>query len=400
MSKKLFEGIRVIDFSNNVGGPLCASIFADFGADVIKVEKPGTGDDSRGYTPYVEGISYSNLWLNRGKKSICLDVKNPAGKEIFLGLLKDADILIESSRPGVMARLGLSWEELHPKFPQLIMVSISGFGQYGPYKDLPGYDMIAQAVSGLIDTTGYAHLPAVKLGPSICDFTTGYNAYGALASALYYREKCGVAQYIDLALADCALGLNDYTESAICDPSTHRNGNHHVIVAPYGIFSCEKGDIALSAINPKLWDALCTLMGKQYLLEDPDLDTSGKRAFPENCKRIVAEIEEWLNSLPDMDYAEKALREVGIPCAKITKCSETQYDPHYIEREMIIDFPTPQFSVPTMKSRGQAIKMSETPAVLGPGPSLNRHKDEILKDVLGYSEEDIKALGDNGAFGK
>lgn len=401
MAKKLFEGVRVIDFGNNVAGPLCGAMFADFGAEVIKVEKPGLGDDSHGFTPYVEDVSLTNLWLNRGKKSIVLDAKNPEGKKLLLELLEDADVLIESFKPGVMARLGLAWEDLHPKFPKLIMYSASAFGQYGPYKDLPGYDMIAQAVSGLIDTTGYADLPAVKIGPSICDYACAYNAFGAIAGALYHRDVLGgEGQHIDIALAECGLAMNDHTELAICDPTVHRAGNHHVILGPYGIFNAKGDSIALAALNPKLWTALCTVMGKPHLIDDPDLDTAGKRAIPENCKRVVSEIEGWLETLPNMDEAQRILREANIPCAKITKLKDLQYDPHFIERGMIVDFPTPQLSVPSVKARGQQIHMSGTPAEIGPGPQLNEHGNQILKEVLGYDEAQIEAMRENGAFGK
>ena len=400
MAKKIFEGIRVIDLGNNIAGPLAAAMMADFGADVIKVEKPGMGDDSHGFTPYAEGISITNLWLNRGKRSIVLDIKTPEGKKIFLQLLEDAAVLVESFKPGVMKRLGLDWETLHPLYPKLIMYSASAFGQDGPYMDLPGYDMIAQAVSGLIETTGYPDLPAVKIGPSICDYACAYNGFGAIAAALFYRDRGGEAQHIDIALAECGLAMNDHTEMAVNDPTVHRAGNHHVILGPYGIFSAKSGSIALAALNPKLWTALCSVMDKPHLAEDPDLDTSGKRAAPENRQRITAEIEEWLDTLPDMDEAQRILREAGIPCAKIMKLNALQYDPHFIERQMIIDFPTPQLSVPSVKTRGNQIHMSAAPAEIGPGPQLNQHGEEILREILGYSEEEIAALRESGAIGK
>ncbi len=398
--KKLFEGIRVIDFGNNVAGPLCAAMLADFGADVIKVEKPVLGDDSHGFTPYVEGKSVTNLWLNRGKRSIVLDTKNSEGKRLFKELLKDADVLIESFKPGVMARLGFSWEDLHPDFPRLIMFSASAFGQNGPYKELPGYDMIAQAVSGLIDVTGYSDLPPVKIGPSICDYACSYNGFGAIAGALFYRERTGIAQYIDISLAECGLAMNDHTELAICDPTVHRNGNHHVILGPYGIFNAKGGSIAIAALNPKLWTTLCTLMGREELINDPELDTSGKRADPKVLPRVVEAIEGWLNTCSGIDEAQGILRASDIPCAKITKVKDLQYDPHYIERGMIIDFPTPQFSVPAVKARGEQIHMSETPAEIRPGPEINQHAGEILREVLGYNDTQIGSFIEKGAFGR
>ena len=399
MSKKMFDGVRVVDFGNNVAGPLAAAMLADFGADVIKVEKPGLGDDSHEIMPYVEGVSITNLWLNRGKRSIVLDIKNPVGKNLFMELLATADVIIETFKPGVMKRLGLSWEDLHPVFPRLIMFSASAFGQYGPYKDIPGYDMIAQAASGLIDTNGYADLPAVKIGPSICDYSCAYNGFGAIAGALYYREKSGEGQYIDISLAECGLAMNDHTELGIIDSTVHRSGNHHVIIGPYGIFNANNDSIALAALNPKLWTSLCNLMGKPELIDSPGFKTSGERAKPENRERLVEIIESWLCSLHSIDEAESLLREAGIPCAKITKIKDLQNDKHFIERNMIIDFPTPQLSVPNVKTRGEQIHMSATPAIIGPGPSLNQHGDEILKTVLGYSGDQIEDFKKNGAFG-
>ena len=399
-AKKMFEGIRVIDFGNNIAGPLCGAMLADFGADVIKVEKPVLGDDSRGFTPTVEGKSLTNLWVNRGKRSIVLDVKNPEGKRLFKELLKTADVLIESFRPGVMARLGLSWEELHAEFPRLIMYSASAFGQYGPYKDLPGYDMIAQAVSGLIETTGYPEYPAVKIGPSICDYACAYNGFGAIAGCLFYRERSGEGQHIDIALAECGLSMNDHTEMAICNPDVQRAGNHHVILAPYGVFNANGDSIAIAALNPKLWESLCNLMGRPDLIDDPDMDTTGHRAVPEVRARVIEAIEGWLATLPSMDDAQTMLRELGIPCAKITKLKDLQYDKHFIERKMIIDFPTPQLSTPTFKMRGEHIHLSETPAEIKPGPELNQHADEILKGELGMTDADVAELIAAGAFGK
>lgn len=397
--KKLFEGIRVIDFGNNVAGPLAGAMLADFGADVIKVEKPVLGDDSHGFTPYVDGKSITNLWLNRGKRSIVLDVKNPEGKRLFKELLKTADVLIESFKPGVMDRLGLGWKSLHAEFPRLIMYSASAFGQDGPNKDLPGYDMIAQAVSGLIDTTGYADLPAVKIGPSICDYACAYNGFGAISAALFYRERTGIAQHIDISLAECGLAMNDHVEMAVADPNLRRNGNHHVLLGPYGIFNCKTGSIVIAALNPKLWEILCNLTGHPELVHDPDLSVSGMRADPKFLPRVIEMIEGWLDTLPSIEEAQRILREAGIPCAKITRLNELQYDEHFIQRGMVVDFPTPQLSVPSFKARGQHIHMSETPAEVKPGPEINEHAEEILQDILGYDTTAIQGLIAKGAFG-
>lgn len=401
--KKLFEGVRVIDFGNNIAGPLSGTMLADFGADVIKVEKPVLGDDSRGFSPVIDGKSITYLWLNRGKRSVVLDVKNPEGKRLFKELLKTADVLIESSRPGVMARLGLSWEELHAEFPQLIMYSASAFGQNGPYRDLPGYDMIAQAVSGLIETNGYPDLPPCRIGPAICDYVCAHNGFGAIAAALYYRDHSEdhEGQHIDISLADCGMAINDYFHSAVLDPATHRSGNHHVMMAPYGVFNANGSSITIGALSPKLWAGLCELIGKPEWADASEFDTSGKRGMPENRQMIITAIEAWLSNFSDMSEPEKIMRDAGIPCAKSTKLKDLKDDPHFRERKMIVDFPLPQLtSRKSMPMRGSHIHMSATPAEIKPGPDLNEHADEIFRKEMGLSDAQMSDLIAAGAFGK
>jgi len=398
--KKLFEGIRVIDFSNNVAGPLAAAMLADFGADVIKVEKPILGDDSRGFVPFIDDKSLSSLWVNRGKRSIVLDAKNPEGKRLLMELLKDADVLVESFKPGVMKRLGLSWEDLKDEFPHLIMYSASAFGQTGPYKDLPGYDMIAQAASGLIDITGYPDLPPSKMGPSVCDYACAYSGFGGISAALFYRERTGIGQHIDVSLAETGVALNDHVDLGFIDRTLSRRGNHHVLLGPYGIFNSKSGNITIAALNPNLWGKLCMLMGKEEYSNHPDFDNPGKRAIPAIQAQVTAMIEGWLNTFDSVDDAEKLLLKEGVPCSKIKMVRELEWDPHYSERGIICDFPTPTLSVKKVRARGNQIFMSETPAVIGPGPDLNQHADEILKGVLGYSDEQIAELIVKGAFGR
>ncbi len=397
--KKLFEGIRVIDFSNNVAGPLAAAMLADFGADVIKVEKPVLGDDSRGFVPFIDGKSLSSLWVNRGKRSIVLDVKNPEGKRLFTELLQGADVLVESFRPGVMKRLGFGWEDLKDKFPRLIMYSASAFGQTGPYRDLPGYDMIAQAASGLIDITGYPDLPPSKMGPSVADYACAYSGFGGISAALFYRERSGIGQHIDISLAETGVALNDHVDLGFIDKTLSRRGNHHVLLGPYGIFNGKSGNITIAALNPNLWGKLCRLMGKEEYIDHPDFDNPGKRAIPAVQAQVTAMIEEWLGTFDSVDQAEELMRREGIPCCKIKRVQELEWDPHYSERGIICDFPTPTLSVQKVRARGNQIFMSETPAVIRPGPDVNEHADEILKEVLGYGDEEIAGLIAGGAFG-
>ena len=394
---KLFEGVRVIDFANNIAGPYALAMMADFGASVIKIERPGWGDDGRGFAPFIEGKSVMFMWLNRGKKSITLDMKNPTAIEIFKSLVKQADVLVESFRPGVVARMGLDYKELKKINSRLIMCSASGFGQTGPYSQMPGYDMIAQAVSGVMDITGRPDAPPTKIGPSLADYCCTFNVFGAISAALYSREKTGKGQYIDLALADCAVALNDHVEIGILDHTVHRNGNHHVMVAPYGVFSGKNESIALGAINQNLWTRLCKLMGKDEFSEHPLYNTAAKRvaALP----HVIELIEGWLKKFDKIDEAIKLLQAHGIPCAKINTLRDLENDPQLVAREMIVDFKTPQLAVGKVKARGMHIKFSDTPGEMGVGPELGQHTDEILKNELGYDDEKIAELRSKGVFG-
>ena len=395
--KKIFEGVRVIDITNNVAGPMSIAMMADLGAEVIKIEKPVYGDDSRGFVPFYEGKSLQFMWLNRGKKSITLDMKLPEGKKIFTSLVETADVVAESFRPGVMARLGFDYQEIKKIKPSIIMCSASAFGQTGPYKSLPGYDLIAQAASGVMFTTGFRDGPPTKLGPSISDYACAFNAFGAIASALFYRERTGIGQYVDVSLAECTLALNDHVEIGFQDPNLLRNGNHHVMLAPYGVFNGKNGNIAVAAGNERLWAKLCTLMGKEEYIKDPAFDNCGKRVHV--LDQIIEMIEGWLKNFDDINEAERVLKETGIPCSKITTLQDLKTDPHFLEREMIVDFPTPQLKKKTMKTRGNQIKFSETPAVMGPGPELGQHTEEILTDILNMSAAEIDELRNKGIFG-
>jgi crotonobetainyl-CoA:carnitine CoA-transferase CaiB-like acyl-CoA transferase len=394
---ELFKGIRVIDFSNNVAGPVAATMLADFGAEVIKIEKPFVGDDSRGFVPFVEGKSVMFMWLNRGKKSIVLDMKSPEGKEIFKSFVRKADVVVESFRPGVMERLGLNYEELKKINPKLIMCSASAFGQTGPYRQLPGYDMIAQAVSGVMAITGYPDGPPTKIGPSLADYCCAFNAFGAIASSLFYREKTGIGQYIDVSLADSILAINDHVEIGFQDPNVSRNGNHHVMIGPYGVFSGNNGSIALGAVNENLWAKLCKLMGKEEYIDHPDYNNTGKRV--KVLDSVIEMIETWLKTFDSMVEAEKILKENGIPCAKINTVQDLKTDPHYLARGMITELKTPQLSVGSVKTRGIHIKFSETPGEMGVSPELGEHTDELLRDILGLDDEGINELKAKGAFG-
>lgn len=251
--KNLFDGIKVIDFSTNAAGPVASALLADFGAEVIKIERPGVGDDTRGFPPFVDNkVGISFLYLNRGKKSIAVDTTTPEGISIIKQLIDSADIVLENYRPGTMKKLGLDYETLKQSNPKLIMCSISGYGQTGPDWFKPGYDLIAQAVSGVMDLTGFAGGPPIRSGIVVADYATGYNAYGAITTALYYRERTQQGQLLDISLVDCLTSMNSHVDLVSLGKHSSRQGNHHSMLCPFGVFPGQNGAVVICAPNPKL----------------------------------------------------------------------------------------------------------------------------------------------------
>ncbi len=359
---------------------MATAMMADFGAEVIKVEKPDGGDDSRHWAAQVEGISTYYYWHNRGKKSIVLNMKLEEDLKIIRKLIETVDVVVESFRPGVMDRLGLNYAEVAKIKPQIIMCSVSAFGQYGPYRDLPGYDLVAQAMSGVMDITGYADGPPMKLGPAIADYATAFNAFGAISAALYHRERTGTGQHIDLSLLECLMAANDYCEPAFIGNKAERSGNHHAMLAPYGIFSGKDGSLLIAVLNPRLWTKFTALIGKPELAEDPRFLTAKDRV--DNIEQGTAVIEEWLHSCCSVRDAEQLLIKNGIPCARVRSVSELIDDPHLLERGMVTDLEIPDYPGKTIKARGVHIKFSKTPGSLGKPPRFGEHQEEVLKDLM------------------
>jgi crotonobetainyl-CoA:carnitine CoA-transferase CaiB-like acyl-CoA transferase len=369
----------VLDFTNNIAGPMATAMMADFGAEVIKVEKPNGGDDSRHWAAQIKGVSTYYYWHNRGKKSIVLDLKNTEDLILAKNLLLSVDVVVESFRPGIMARLGLSYEEIVTLNPNVVMCSISAFGQNGPYRDLPGYDLVAQAMSGVMDITGNADGPPMKLGPAIADYATAFNAFGAISAALFYRERSGNGQHIDVSLLECLMAANDYCEPAFTGHKAERSGNHHAMLAPYGIFNGKEGSLLIAVLNPKLWSHFTCLIGKPELAEDPRFITAKDRV--DNIAEVTAIIEDWLKGYSSVHDAEQLLINNGIPCAKVRTVKELLTDPHLLQRGMVTDLEIPGDNQPPIKARGVHINFSRTPGKLGKPPDLGEHQEEVLKNL-------------------
>jgi CoA:oxalate CoA-transferase len=372
----IFEGIRVVDLTNNLAGPITTAMLADLGAEVIKVEKPVYGDDSRAWPVQIGGTSSLFVQANRGKKSIVLDFKNESDMMILKKLIRKSDVLVESFRPGVMGKYNLSYGEVCKLNESIIMCSVSAYGQTGPYRDRPGYDLIAQAMSGVMSINGNSDGPPMRLGPAVADNTTAYHAFGAISAALYHRCRTGEGQFIDVCLLDCMTMQIDCFELASAGEDVTRNGNHSNMLTPYGVFGKKSGGMMLAALNPKLWEILTSLMGKPELACDPKYLTVADRKT--NQKEIIPIIDDWVDSFEDMDQLEKLLMKNNIPCARVRTVRDVVDDPHLNHRKTLVEVDVPFSNMPKLKIRGMAVKFSKTPGKPGSAPALGQHQEEVL----------------------
>ncbi|MBS4189723.1 CoA transferase [Bacillus sp. FJAT-49705] len=375
--KQPLEKIKVLDFTRVLAGPYCTMLLADMGAEVIKIEKPGTGDDTRGFGPFLNNESGYFTFLNRGKKSIELDLKNPEAIAIIKELVKEADVVIENFRPGVMKKLGLDYESLQLINERIVYASISGFGQYGPYSQRPAYDLVAQAMGGLASITGHAEHPPTRAGSSLGDMSAAlYAAYGVMV-ALFHREQTGEGQYIDIAMVDSIFSLLEsnvmrYTVDKIVP---ERIGSRHPISSPFDIYKANDGYIVIAVANDSLFNKLCRIMGDPGLKEDVRFSTDRARTEHEN--ELKAIIENWLQAYTVEEAVEK-INEGGVPSSPILTIDEICEDEHTRVREMLIEMEHPVAG--KMKILGNPVKLSKTPVVIkNPSPLLGEHTREIIE---------------------
>ncbi len=390
MEKKALENITVLDLTKVLAGPYCGSILADFGANVIKIEPP-TGDDSRGYGPYLNGESLYYANLNRGKRGITLNLKTEEGKKIFKELVLKADVVIENYRPGVMKRLGLDYEVLSQINPRIIYGAITGFGTYGPYADRPGYDIISQAMGGLMSVTGQENNPPTRSGNAMGDILGGMNLAIGVLTALHAREFTGVGQYIDVSLVDSIVASLEqaWQRYFVTGTIPTRHGNYYDAIAPYDSYEAKDGYMVIGCGNQRLFEVLCEkLLNKPELITDPLFLDVPLRV--KNNKLFKVYVEQWLQNLTVSEAVELVLS-AGIPAAPIYDLDQIANDKHIAgAREMFkeIDHPT----MGRVKLNSSPIKMSDTKAeIRTPSPILGQHNTEILKE-LGYSEAEIKEL--------
>ena len=392
--KSPLKEVRVLDFTRVLAGPFCTRMMADMGAEVIKVEPPG-GDVARQFefiTP--EGVSGYFMQQNCGKKDLCLDLAFPEAKEIVLKLVEVCDVVVENFRPGVMARLGLSYQELLKLNPSLIMCSISAFGQRSPYANRPAGDMVIQSMSGIASLTGEPDGAPQTTGMSLSDTTGGLHAFGAISSGLYRRAITGCGQYIDVALMDCVLWQNEWASQYLFlsqgKATPTRYGNRRPILIPGNLFRGKDGWIAIVASTDPGWRNLTQAMDLPELGEDARFSTRASRIA--NRDELENIIDEWVVSFDSVTQVEDLLgNKGGVQCGRVQTWSEMLASSHVKDRGLVGFVDDPVLGVTSVMDSPFQIDGANV-GVRGPAPLLGQHTQEILQDLLGYSEQEIIGL--------
>ena len=392
MAKPL-EGVVVLDLSRVLAAPYTGMILADMGADVIKIERPGQGDDSRQYSPFKNGESVYYMSLNRGKRSVTLNMKTEEGKQILKDLVKKADVLVENFRGGTMDKLGLGYDVLKEINPRLIYSACTGFGMTGPYKYDPAYDVIVQGMGGIMSITGMPGGEPTKCGVSIGDITAGiFSAVGVMI-ALYNREKTGKGQLVDVSMLDCQVAILEnaiarYLDSGVAPKPI---GNRHASITPFQALKTSDGWVIIAVGNDTLWKKFCDLIERPDLKADERFTTNPLRTA--NVEVLSEELTKTFET-KTMDEWLHILKEGGIPVGPINDVARVVRDPAIIEREMIVTTQHPVAG--EVKMAGVPIKLSDTPGeVAGPAPVLGQHTREVLKQYLGYDDAKLDQLYEN-----
>jgi crotonobetainyl-CoA:carnitine CoA-transferase CaiB-like acyl-CoA transferase len=398
--------VRVLDLSRVLAGPWASQTLADLGAEVIKVERPGTGDDTRAWGPPFLHDCEGNqthesayyLSTNRGKKSVAIDFTQPEGQELVRKLAAKSDILLENFKVGGLAKYNLDYQSLRDVNPGLIYCSITGFGQTGPYRHRSGYDFLLQGMGGLMSITGEPDGEPgggpMKVGVAIVDLFTGMYATTAILAALAHRERCGRGQYIDLALLDVQVATlaNQASNFLVANQSPSRMGNTHPNIVPYQAFATKDGHIILAVGNDQQFRKLCTVIGHPALAEDERYATNAARVY--NRVNLGTHLKKIFTQQTSTEWIDQ-LEKVGVPCGPINTLEQVFDDPQVKARRMRIELP--HRYAETVSLVGSPMKFSDTPVVHKQGPPvLGEHSNEVLGDLLGLGEEDIRNLHEAG----
>ena len=397
--------IRVLDLSRVLAGPWCTQILADLGADVIKIERPGSGDDTRQWGPPFVSVdgggneeSLYFLATNRGKRSMTLDLSDSRGQKVVHELAAHCDVVVENFKVGALARYGLDYETLKEINPSLVYCSITGFGQTGPYADRAGYDFMIQAMGGLMSVTGEAEDVAgtnpQKVGVAIADLVTGLYSANAIQTALIHRERTGQGQYIDMALLDCQVAIlaNQAMTYLAAGQTPVRMGNAHPNIVPYQVFETQDGHIILAIGNDGQFRRFCELADQPHLAQDPRFVANRGRV--KHRAQLIEALALLMKSKNTDDWLN-LLEPEGIPCGRINSIDETLNDPQVIHRQMRIQ--ALHSSLGEINLLGSPLKLSETPGeVRRAPPVLGEDTDQVLREVLGYEDSAIRGLHADG----
>lgn len=398
------DNIRILDITRALAGPYCTMMLGDLGADVIKVERPGSGDETRGWGPPFVGKPYGPypgesayfIAANRNKRSLTVNIQRPEGQQIIHQLAGISDVLVENYRTGDLDKLGLGYANLHEKFPRLIYCSVSGYGRTGPYADRPGYDAVIQGEGGMMSITGPVAGPPSRVGIPITDITSGMFAATAILAALRARDITGEGQLVDISLFDAHIALltNVASNYLVGGEPPRRLGNAHPNLVPYDSFSARDGWFVLGVANEKQWGLLCKMLNRQDMKTDERFASNGKRvtnrvALVEELNRTFAQrdVDDWLADLV----------KAGLPCGRINSIPQVFEHPQAQAREMTLESDHP--TAGTVRLPGFPYKLSQTPAdIHRPPPLLGEHTEQVLTGLLGYSPEGVAALRDKGAI--
>ena len=370
----------MLDLTRVLAGPFCSMILGDMGAEIIKVEEPGKGDDTRGWPPFSGGEATYFLSVNRNKKSLTLNMKAPDGQAILRRLVAKADVVLENFRPGTMERLGFGYDALRKLNPRLIYCAISGFGESGPEASRPGYDLIVQGESGVMDLTGFADGPPVKVGNSVADLVSGMAAAHGVTLALLSRARTGKGQKVEIGMLDVMASLLTYQAGLYWNGGGRpaRRGNQHPSIVPYEVFQAQDAYMTLGVANNSLFDRMCRAIGREELAKDPRFDSEASRVA--NREALVPLLNSIFSTRPASDWL-KRLDEAGVPAGRIKTVAEVCDSEHLRARGMFVSLNHPKAGAVT--AMGVPIRLWDTPgAAQAPAPLLGQHTDEILTGLL------------------